>query len=94
MCCVYILKCLDGSFYIGSTSDIESRIELHDSGKASAYTRARLPVRLVYTEPQPTRSRAVKRERQLKGWTCAKKQALIDGDLAALRQLSHCRSKR
>ncbi len=63
---VYILRCRDGSLYTGITNDLPKRLKAHAAGKASRYTRSRLPVTLAYTEPQPTKSRALKREAAIK----------------------------
>ncbi|MCE9630845.1 MAG: GIY-YIG nuclease family protein [Planctomycetia bacterium] len=63
---VYILRCRDGSLYTGITNDLPKRLKAHAAGKASSYTRSRLPVRLAYQEPQPTKSRALKREVAIK----------------------------
>ena len=63
---VYILRCRDGSLYTGITNDLDKRLKAHAAGKASRYTRSRLPVALAYTEPQPTKSRALKREAAIK----------------------------
>ncbi|MFM8735605.1 MAG: GIY-YIG nuclease family protein [Pirellulales bacterium] len=63
---VYILRCRDGSLYTGITNDLSRRLKTHAAGKASRYTRSRLPVRLAYQEPQPTRSQALKREVAIK----------------------------
>lgn len=78
---IYILKCGDGSFYTGSTKDLERRFEEHALGKGGAYTSSRLPVKLVLTESHTDRSAAQKREAELKSWTHAKKQSLITGDI-------------
>jgi predicted GIY-YIG superfamily endonuclease len=88
---VYILACSDASYYVGHTHDVARRLEAHAAGIAAAFTRERRPVRLVYCESQPTREAAVRRERQIKGWTRAKKEALIRGDLAGLHSLSRRR---
>ena len=74
---VYILKCNDGSFYTGSTTDTSRRIEEHNNKKGGGYTRVRLPVKMVYTEEYPDRSKAQKREAQIKGWTREQKMELI-----------------
>ena len=74
---VYIIKCSDGSFYTGVTTDIERRISEHNAGKAANYTRARTPVRLVHNESHPDRSSALKREAEIKSWPRDKKSALI-----------------
>lgn len=65
---VYILRCNDGSLYTGITNCLERRLERHNRGLASRYTRSRLPVNLVYSEPQPDRSLASKREAEIKSW--------------------------
>jgi putative endonuclease len=63
---VYILRCSDGTLYTGITTDLTERLSAHRGGSASRYTRARLPVRLVYQERQPDRSSASKREAAIK----------------------------
>ena len=63
---VYLLRCRDGSLYTGITNDLPKRLKTHAAGKASRYTRSRLPVELAYEEPQPTKSRALKREAAIK----------------------------
>ncbi len=63
---VYILRCRDGSLYTGITTDLARRLRAHAAGRASRYTRSRLPVRLVHSEPQPSRSMALKREAAIK----------------------------
>jgi predicted GIY-YIG superfamily endonuclease len=88
---VYILECADGSYYVGHTNNLSTRLKAHEAGTAAAHTRERRPVRLVYSEQQPSREAAARRERQLKGWTHRKKAALVDGDIASLRALSRCR---
>jgi len=89
---VYILECADGSFYVGHTNNLSHRMKAHNDGTAASFTHQRRPVNLRYSEHLPTRQLAVRRERQIKGWTHAKKIALIRGDLQALRQLSRNRS--
>jgi putative endonuclease len=73
---VYILRCSDHSLYIGETNDVVRRLVRHNDGIAAAYTAQRRPVRVVYTERHATRAECLKRERQLKRWTRAKKEAL------------------
>lgn len=75
---VYMLRCGDGSLYTGIATDPEKRAAVHNSGKGAKYTRSRLPVTLVYREPQPDRSAASKREYQLKQLTRSQKLALIE----------------
>ena len=63
---MYVLRCADGSLYTGITNDLRRRLAAHRAGTASRYTRARLPVRLVYQERSRTRSAALKREAAIK----------------------------
>ena len=84
---VYILRCADGTLYVGHTEDLAARTALHNAGHGARYTAARRPVRMVYSEEHDSPQSAVKRERQLKGWTVRKKEALIAGDVAALKRL-------
>lgn len=88
---VYILQCADGSLYVGSTSDLESRLQRHNEGRGCHYTTFRRPVVLVYSEELSTLTAALRREKQIKRWTAAKKHALIDGRLTDLKALSRCR---
>jgi putative endonuclease len=73
----YMLRCRDGSLYTGITNDLPKRLKAHAAGKASKYTRSRLPVTLAYTEPQPTKSRALKREAAIKKLRRAQKDQLL-----------------
>lgn len=73
----YILECADGTFYTGWTTDPERRLKQHNLGTAARYTRSRLPVNLVYLEPQPDRATAMKRERAIKRLSREKKRNLI-----------------
>ncbi|PLX40766.1 MAG: endonuclease [Deltaproteobacteria bacterium] len=75
---VYIVKCSDGSYYTGSTNDIARRIDAHNKGRGAKYTAGRGPVSLVYTEPCPDRSLAVKREAGIKKLSRRQKAALIE----------------
>jgi len=74
----YILRCRDGSFYSGWTNDPEKRLKAHNDGKASKYTRARLPADMVYIECFETKGEAMKRECALKKLTRAEKLRLIE----------------
>ena len=76
---LYILLCADGSFYTGSTNDLERRMLEHQNGEGANHTRKRLPVELVYTEEYDRIDGAYYRERQIHGWSHAKKLALIEG---------------
>ena len=84
---IYILRCADASLYIGETDDIVRRLARHQEGRACAFTAQRRPIELVYVEELANRVEARRRERQLKKWTRAKKEALIAGDFEKLRRL-------
>ena len=91
---VYMLRCSDGSYYVGSTRDeLELRVAQHNAGTFGGYTRSRRPVTLVFSESFESASDAVRAERQLKGWTRAKKEALIGGDIETLKRLSKNRTE-
>jgi putative endonuclease len=86
---VYILRCHDGSYYVGTTHDsLERRVAEHNAGSFGGYTSARRPVQLVFHQEFERISDAIAAERQLKGWRRAKKEALIRGDYAVLRGLA------
>ncbi len=74
---LYLLRCSDGSLYTGVTNDLSKRLKAHDSGKASRYTRSRLPVTLAYTEPQRSKSSALKREAAIKRLRRSEKLRLV-----------------
>jgi len=84
----YLLRCSDGSYYAGHTDDLDSRIAQHQSGTIPGYTQKLRPVELVWAERFPDRDQAFAAERRIKGWSRAKKEALIQGDWEALRSLS------
>jgi putative endonuclease len=85
---VYILKCQDASLYVGSTADLPSRLDAHNDGRGGRHTSSRRPVVLLYSEIHATWTEALARERQIKGWTAAKKQALAEGRLTDLKRLA------
>lgn len=85
---MYILQCSDGSYYTGSTTDLEARIYQHSIGKGANYTKNRLPVKLVYYEEYERIDDAFSREKQVQGWSRKKKEALIDRRYDALTLLS------
>jgi len=87
----YILHCVDGSLYTGTTTDICRRLKEHNNKKGGSYTRNRLPVKLLYKEYYPTRSKAQKREAQIKRWSRQKKLALISNNKHQLIQSSKSR---
>ena len=74
---VYMLRCRDGTLYTGATNDLERRLATHERGKGAAYTRARLPVTLVWSEPAEDRSAALRREAALKRLPRGEKLRLI-----------------
>ena len=86
---VYMLKCKDESYYIGHTDDIEKRIAEHNDGSIKCYTQSRLPVTVVYTKDFATRDEALIAERQIKGWSRIKKEALIRDDWDMIKKLSN-----
>jgi len=85
---VYVVRCRDETLYVGSTTDVEARVVVHNEGRGGTYTRQRRPVSLVFVEPHETVSSATRRERQIKRWSSAKKEALISGDAGALKRLA------
>ena len=90
---VYILRCSDGSYYVGSTrASLEQRLAQHNAGIFGGYTARRRPVELVFQQEFDRITDAIAAERQLKGWTRAKKEALMRGDMEALHQLAKGRS--
>jgi putative endonuclease len=89
---VYLLRCADGSFYVGSTrGTLEQRVAQHNAGSFGGYTATRRPVELVWHQDFERITDAIAAERQLKGWSRAKKQALIRGDQAAIKGLARRR---
>jgi len=86
---VYILRCSDGSYYVGITQkDLETRISEHEQGLYDGYTARRRPVTLVYDGHFEQVTDAIAFERKVKGWRREKKEALIRGDFDALPSLS------
>ena len=90
---MYILECVDGSFYTGSTKDLERRFWEHQNLLGANYTKKRLPVKLVYFEEFQRIDEAFYREKQVQGWSRAKKEALIAGDTNKLHELAECKNK-
>jgi len=85
---VYMLKCSDDSYYIGTTTNIEKRIAEHRAKLGGAYTSIRLPVEVVFFQPCASKDEATAAERQLKGWSRKKKEAFIKKDWEKLSTLS------
>ena len=89
---LYILRCADGSYYVGTArNDIENRVAEHNSGHYGGYTAKRRPVELVFAQHFEIIKDAISAERQVKGWSRAKKEALISGDWGRVRLLSRRR---
>ena len=76
---MYILLCSDGSYYTGSTNDLERRLHEHQNGEGANHTKKRLPVKLLYYEEYDRIDEAFYREKQVQGWSRRKKEALING---------------
>lgn len=89
---VYILECRDGSYYTGSTNNIELRLWQHENCQGANYTRKHLPVTLVFVESFERIDEAFAREKQIQGWSRKKKEALIQGDFNRIRELARCRN--
>ena len=85
---VYILSCSDDSYYVGQTNNVENRFSRHRCQTGALHTSTHPPRDVVHVETFSSLSAALGRERQLKGWSHAKKQALIEGDFEKLRALS------
>ena len=92
--CVYILRCADGSYYCGSARQgLELRVAQHNSGVFGGYTATRRPVALIFSQWFGRITDAIAAERQIKGWSRAKKEALMRGDFDAIRALSKRKPK-
>ena len=89
---VYIVKYSDKSYYTGVSSNLERRINDHNSGRFTGYTSKRLPVKLVYSQRFTDINDAIRAEKQIKGWSRAKKEVLIQGDFKLLKQLSRSKN--
>ena len=85
---MYILLCSDGSYYTGSTNDLERRLAQHQNGEGANHTKKRLPVSLLYYEEYQRIDEAFYREKQVQGWSRKKKEALIEGNLDLLPELA------
>jgi len=84
----YLLRCADGHYYCGHTDDLDARIAQHQSGDIPGYTQKRRPVQLIWADRFPDRDSAFAAERRIKGWSRAKKEALVRGDWEILRELA------
>ncbi len=85
---MYILKCIDGSYYTGSTKELDLRVSQHQMGEGANYTKMRRPVKLVYSEEYDRIDDAFYREKQIQGWSKNKKESLIAGEYDNLPKLS------
>jgi len=92
MAWIYILECSDGSYYTGSTVDLERRLFEHNNGLGANFTRKRGPVKLVFAEHSESIETAFVREKQVQGWSRAKKLALIESRWNDLPGLSERRT--
>ena len=90
---VYMLLLQNGQIYVGSSTNPEERFKTHLTGQGSIATRKSQPIKILYTEPFSDPSSAIRRERQLKRWSRAKKLALANGQLTKLKELSKRRQK-
>ncbi|NIP28833.1 MAG: GIY-YIG nuclease family protein [Phycisphaerae bacterium] len=84
----YILKCADNSYYTGHTNDLSERLSRHNAGLGPKWTACRLPVQLAYKESHENQESAINHEKQIKKWSGAKKDALIEGNAEKLKRLS------
>jgi predicted GIY-YIG superfamily endonuclease len=87
----YILCCADGTYYVGHTTDLDARLALRHAGRGPAYTRARRPVELIYSETFAAVDDASRREAQVKRWSGQKKRALAEGAGDTLKSLARRR---
>jgi putative endonuclease len=86
---LYILRCADGKYYVGTTrKSLEERVGQHNAGLLGGFTTARRPVTLVFAQHFQSIADAVAAERQVKGWSRAKKEAMINGDWDRLPELA------
>jgi predicted GIY-YIG superfamily endonuclease len=90
---VYIIQCADRSYYTGHTDNLERRIAMHQRGEIPGYTSKRRPIELVYSQACYTREEALGAELQIKGWSRAKKTALIRGDWDSVSMLAHSKKR-
>ena len=90
---VYLLRCNDGHYYVGMAHEsVERRVAEHNAGTYDGYTKSRRPVTLLFAQEFDRITDAIAAERQLKGWTRAKKEALIRGDFDLLQELAKRRT--
>jgi putative endonuclease len=85
-CYCYIVKCADGTYYTGWTTDPERRVKTHNAGRGAKYTKMRLPVELIYVEEQPDKKSALKRELAIKKLGRQGKMKLMRGESKQARE--------
>lgn len=90
---MYILKCPNGKYYVGSTINLELRFSQHQTGNGAVFTKKNLPIELVYYEIYPRIDEAFAREKQIQGWRKSKKEALIQNRPEELPLLSVCNNR-
>ncbi|MGO3326324.1 GIY-YIG nuclease family protein [Gordonia sp. (in: high G+C Gram-positive bacteria)] len=90
---VYILRCGDGSYYVGSTRNLDHRVWQHMAGAGCVYTAKRQPVELVFSEEFTNVGDAYAMEKRIQNWSRAKREALIRGDFGALHDAARCRNE-
>lgn len=89
---VYILKCKDGFYYVGITNDLCRRVDEHNQGlDKKCFTFSRRPVELLWSQAYSDYMQCIRVEKQLKGWSRKKKEALIEGDMDRLQELAKSR---
>lgn len=90
----YMLQCADGSYYVGSArgDDLSKRMAEHETGAYRGYTSTRLPIHLVWSERFDRITDAIAAERQIKGWSRTKKEALINSDWNKIKMLAKRRA--
>lgn len=89
---VYILLCSNNGYYTGLTTQLHQRLQLHQNGLISDFTRKHLPVKLVYFETTHDYKAAILREKQIRSWSRAKKKALSMGEFELLKKLAECKN--
>ena len=89
---VYVLRCSDGSYYTGHTDNLERRMGQYQVGECEGYIATRRPVELIWSQETATREEALSAERQIKGWSRKKKEAMISGDWAEVSRLAKSKS--
>jgi predicted GIY-YIG superfamily endonuclease len=85
---VYILECADGTYYVGSTTDLERRVSQHQRGEGAAYTKSRRPVRLIWAAQFDRIDETFAFEKRVQGWSRRKREALMEGRFEALPGLA------